>query len=101
VRLASVGARNFRSLDDVVVSFREQVTVVIGENNGGKSTLLDAIRLLTDPLDGRRSRYWDVEDLTRARPSGTSTARPSCLAPTRSATPRRSPRHRRWASAAV
>ena len=57
MRLASIGATNFRSLDDVVIPLREQVTVVIGENNGGKSTLLDAVRLLTDPLDGRRSRY--------------------------------------------
>jgi putative ATP-dependent endonuclease of OLD family len=41
------------------------MTVVIGENNGGKSNLLDAIRLVNDPLDGRRDRYWDVDDVTR------------------------------------
>lgn len=39
--------------------------MVIGENNGGKSNLLDAIRLLTDPLDGRRDRYWDANDISR------------------------------------
>jgi putative ATP-dependent endonuclease of OLD family len=44
--------------------------VVIGENNGGKSNLLDAVRLLTDPLDGRRDRYWDVDDVTRMPGTG-------------------------------
>lgn len=41
----------------------EHRTVVIGENNGSKCSVLDALRLLTDPLDGRRDRYGDVNDL--------------------------------------
>ncbi|MFD0203765.1 MULTISPECIES: ATP-dependent nuclease [Saccharothrix] len=65
MRLAAVEARNFRSLRYVTVPLRERLTVVIGENNAGKSNLLDAIRLLTDPLDGRRDRYWDVDDVSR------------------------------------
>ena len=65
MHLKSVTARCFRSLRDVTIPLREHVTVVIGENNGGKSNLLDGIRLLTDPLDGRRDRYWDVDDVTR------------------------------------
>jgi putative ATP-dependent endonuclease of OLD family len=65
MRLASIEARNFRSLRCVRVPIREHLTVVIGENNGGKSNLLDAIRLVTDPLDGRRDRYWDAEDVAR------------------------------------
>ncbi|WP_425273060.1 ATP-dependent nuclease [Saccharomonospora piscinae] len=66
VWLKSVGAASFRSLLSVTVQLREHLTVVIGENNGGKSNLLDAIRLLTDPLDGRRDRYWDMNDISRA-----------------------------------
>lgn len=65
VRLLSVEARHFRSLRDVRVPVREHLTVVIGENNGGKSNLLDVVRLVTDPLDGRRDRYWEVDDVTR------------------------------------
>lgn len=65
VRLASVEAHWFRSLRRVTVPLRSHVTVIIGENNGGKSNVLDAIRLLTDPLDGRRDRYWDTEDVSR------------------------------------
>jgi putative ATP-dependent endonuclease of OLD family len=64
--LKSVTACGFRSLHSVRIPLREHLTVVIGENNGGKSNLLDALRLLTDPLDGRRDRYWDLNDLCRA-----------------------------------
>jgi len=63
--LTSIEARNFRSLRNVRVPVREHLTVVIGENNGGKSNLLDVVRLVTDPLDGRRDRYWDVDDVAR------------------------------------
>ncbi|MGW4826334.1 ATP-dependent nuclease [Amycolatopsis japonica] len=65
MKLVSVEVRNFRSLRKVCVPVREFLTVVIGENNGGKSNLLDAIRLVTDPLDGRRDRYWDADDVAR------------------------------------
>ncbi|ONI88007.1 hypothetical protein ALI22I_19875 [Saccharothrix sp. ALI-22-I] len=72
MRLASVGARNFRSLRAVCVPLREHLTVVIGENNGGKSNLLDVIRLVTDPLDGRRDRFWDVDDVSRMPDAATA-----------------------------
>ncbi len=36
--------KNFRSLKDVHISF-EDTTILIGENNTGKSTILDAIRI--------------------------------------------------------
>lgn len=65
MRLKSIQARNFRSLRDVRVPVRKFLTVVIGENNAGKSNLLDVVRLATDPLDGRRDRYWDIEDVAR------------------------------------
>lgn len=65
MRLARIEARRFRSFREIRVPVREHLTVVIGENNGGKSNLLDAVRLLTDPLDGRRDRYWDVDDVAR------------------------------------
>jgi len=66
VRLVSVNVENFRTLRQAEIPLREQVTVLIGENNAGKSTVLDVLRLLTDPLDGRRSLYWDADDVTRA-----------------------------------
>jgi predicted ATPase len=36
------------------MSLRPELTVLVGENNGGKSNVIDAMRLLTLPLNGRR-----------------------------------------------
>ncbi|GHG95205.1 ATP-dependent nuclease [Streptomyces rubradiris] len=58
--------RGFRSAADTTVSFRPGVTVLVGENNAGKSNVMDAIRLLTLPLDGKGSGlYPDRDDLHR------------------------------------
>src|SRR3954471_12836424 len=55
--------QRFRSCADLWVPFRDDLTVLVGENNGGKSNIVDAIRLLTLPLNGRRERYAEDEDL--------------------------------------
>lgn len=39
------------------------MTVLVGENNGGKSNAIDAIRLLTAPLGGRREIYCEPTDV--------------------------------------
>jgi putative ATP-dependent endonuclease of the OLD family len=57
--------QRFRSCADVSVQLRSDLTVLVGENNGGKSNIVDAIRLLTLPLSGRRERYAEDEDLHR------------------------------------
>ncbi len=57
--------RRFRSCEDVTVPLRKDLTVLVGENNGGKSNVVDAIRLLTAPLNGRRERYPEEEDFRR------------------------------------
>ncbi|MGW3341214.1 ATP-dependent nuclease [Streptomyces sp. NPDC001009] len=61
--LGRIRAEGFKSLLDVDVPLRQGVTVVVGENNAGKSNFIDALRLLTDPLDGRRTRWWDPDDV--------------------------------------
>ncbi|MFN3714474.1 MAG: ATP-dependent nuclease [Alcanivoracaceae bacterium] len=55
----------FRSCENVTVSLRPDLTVLVGENNGGKSNIVDAIRLLTLPLSGRRERYPEDDDVRR------------------------------------
>lgn len=55
----------FRSCEDTTVHFQEDLTVLVGENNGGKSNIIDAIRLVTLPLNGRRDRYAELDDLRR------------------------------------
>jgi putative ATP-dependent endonuclease of OLD family len=61
--LGKVTAKGFKSLLDMEVPLRRGVTVVVGENNAGKSNFIDALRLLTDPLDGRRNRWWESDDV--------------------------------------
>lgn len=65
MHLGSLTISRFRSCDNVTVSLRRDLTVLVGENNGGKSNVVDAIRLLTLPLSGRRERYPEDEDVRR------------------------------------
>ncbi|MNV65254.1 recombination protein F [compost metagenome] len=52
--LKRLTAKNFRSFDQIEIPLYEDLTVFAGENNGGKSNAIDAMRLLTLPLSGRR-----------------------------------------------
>jgi putative ATP-dependent endonuclease of the OLD family len=88
VYLSELEAEGFRSLSRVSVGLHRDVTVLIGENSGGKSNVIDALRLLTDPVDGRRNLYPDRDDLFRGpvRPGrvtlrATYTGSPEDLAP--------------------
>jgi putative ATP-dependent endonuclease of OLD family len=61
MRLASVRLKDFRNLS-ATVEFDHPLAVIVGENNAGKSNLIDAIRLLTFPQAGPRHRLWVSED---------------------------------------
>ncbi len=61
--LKSISMRNFRSFDAGEVDLQKDLTVFVGENNGGKSNAIDAIRLLTQPLGGRREIYCEPTDV--------------------------------------
>ena len=43
--LSKIRIRNFRNFEDFTASFAGGLNVIVGENNIGKSNLLDAIRL--------------------------------------------------------
>ncbi|MGW9556923.1 ATP-dependent nuclease [Nocardiopsis sp. NPDC055551] len=57
--------KGFRSLADETITLHPGVTVLVGENNAGKSNVMDAIRHLTAPLDGRRDIHLRAEDVHR------------------------------------
>jgi putative ATP-dependent endonuclease of the OLD family len=61
--LQSVRLGNFRSFDEARLELQRDLTVLVGENNGGKSNAIDAIRLLTAPLGGRREIYCESTDV--------------------------------------
>lgn len=58
MRLRSIQIENFRSLKDVHIDFDDDLTVIVGENDSGKSSLVDCIRVVT------QGRSVDVDDFT-------------------------------------
>lgn len=62
--LSHLTIRNFRSCKETEVKLQPGVTLLVGENNAGKSNIVDAIRLGLDPLSGRPTRYFETDDLT-------------------------------------
>lgn len=63
--------QRFRSCADTTVRLRPELTVLVGENNGGKSNVINSMRLLTLPLNSRRDRYAEDEDVRRGAAGGT------------------------------
>ena len=60
--LAGLRLKNFRSCRDVEIKLQPGLTLLVGDNNSGKSNVVDAARLLTAPLSGRRVRYLESDD---------------------------------------
>ena len=61
MRLTTVKIRNFRCLRDVTVDL-DETTVLIGENNSGKTAFLEAIRICLERLRGRGRSPFDDYD---------------------------------------
>jgi putative ATP-dependent endonuclease of OLD family len=61
--LKTIALRNFRSFNAGEVELQRDLTVFVGENNGGKSNAIDGIRLLIQPLGGRREIYCEPSDV--------------------------------------
>lgn len=61
--LQSLNLNNFRSFGQSEIPLCRDLTILVGENNGGKSNAVDAIRLLTAPLGGRRELYCEATDI--------------------------------------
>ena len=63
MNLDMITISNFRSFDRIEIPLCKDLTVFVGENNGGKSNAIDAIRLITTPLGGRREIYAELTDI--------------------------------------
>jgi len=61
--LETLRLSNFRSFEDERICFSSDLTLLVGENNGGKSNAIDALRLVTTPLSGRREIYCESTDI--------------------------------------
>jgi putative ATP-dependent endonuclease of OLD family len=65
--LQSLKLTNFRSCYDTTVEFQPTLTLLVGENNSGKSNVIEALRLATAPLNLRRTRFFEPEDRSHGR----------------------------------
>ena len=61
MRITRVGIRNFRGIRDLEIELGK-VTVLIGENNSGKTSVLDALKLCLRDLSPRRRFVFDGLD---------------------------------------
>ena len=52
MRLTTVSVRNFRCIKDLTVDL-DETTVLVGENNSGKTAFLEAIRICLERVRGR------------------------------------------------
>lgn len=76
MKIASVRIQNFRGISQLELDL-DKVTVLIGENNSGKTSVLDALRLCLRELGPRRRPVFDLYDFHL--PSGA--AEPSSVDP--------------------
>jgi putative ATP-dependent endonuclease of OLD family len=60
--VSSVRMKNFRNFEDCTVTLNEGLSIVIGENNVGKSNLLFALQLVFSPDASDRTRRLTRED---------------------------------------
>ena len=61
--LKELTINNFRSFESATLCLQKDLTILVGENNSGKSNAIDALRLLTPPLSGRREIYCQQTDI--------------------------------------
>ena len=69
--LSTLRLSNFRSCYDTTIELQPALTLLVGENNSGKSNVIEALRLTTAPLNLRRTRYFEADDLSHGRETGT------------------------------
>lgn len=65
--LRTLTLKSFRSCADTTVRFQPGLTLLVGENNSGKSNIIEALRLATTPLSRRRTRYFEPDDVSFGR----------------------------------
>ena len=65
--LHKLSIRNFRSCYDTNIELQPTITLLVGENNAGKSNVIEALRLVTSPSNGRQTRYFEASDRSVGR----------------------------------
>lgn len=64
--------QNFRGILDLTLTFNEGLNIIIGENNSGKTRIIDALRLCLGYKDIDRTIYINENDFTVGLPENES-----------------------------
>lgn len=72
MRLEEARLKNFRQCYETTVRFSEHVTLLVGENDAGKSSIVDALRLCISPVMPSRQGVWfdSIRDLSAGAEPG-------------------------------
>jgi len=77
MRLSRISIDNFRGIEHLDLALERDVTVLIGENNSGKTSILEAMRIGLDAIKSDRSvnfteydfyRSQDIKELSECKP---------------------------------
>lgn len=60
--LSKIQIENYKGLKNLTVNFHKDINVIIGENGGGKTALIDAIRLLYNLGQQQKDLYVTADD---------------------------------------
>jgi putative ATP-dependent endonuclease of the OLD family len=61
MRLSELELRNYRSCYRTTVRLAEHLTLVVGENDAGKSNIIDALRVTIPTASGRTTIWFDAD----------------------------------------
>lgn len=62
--IRGIKIRNFRSLKDVEISLEEDITVLIGENDSGKTSIVDALKIMFENEKPEIDDfYWGTDEI--------------------------------------
>jgi len=70
MRLSKIIIEKFRGIANTEVDFERDVTVLVGENNTGKTTILDALRLCLDAIKSDKAINFTEYDFYRDETCG-------------------------------
>lgn len=62
MHISNLKIKNFRSIENLELSFNKGLNVLIGENNSGKTAIIDLLRLIFDKGNYPHEIYWKETD---------------------------------------
>ena len=57
--VSKIRIQNFRCFNDVTIEFNQGLNVIIGENNSGKTAILEAMKLVFDRSNSEKPTFDD------------------------------------------